>query len=239
MSPPPDLEHQINKILDELYAGMVATLQEHGAVSYFYGDLTGQSQMNIGLHPRIATQPAIDFADDYLNDLRMGGSKLNGEFVPWLEKYGKEANADPLYKTIMKGIREGKPLGRWEFREAEGYPTNTVASDIQDFMQQQYRSGASRIARTETVNILNNAAIDRYEKTGIEQVRVRDGCGCDVCAGINGEIWDLDYARSHILEHPNCKRSFEPIVKDYAIPGPGKPSPMPEDDPGSSQYTGG
>ena len=137
---------------------------------------------------------------------------------------------------IMQGILQGKPLGRWEFRDAEGYSKNTIARDIQETMGQQYRSGASRIARTETARLQNEASLDRYEKTGIEKVRVHDGCGCSACAAVNGEEWTIDDARSRTTEHPYCKRVFFPIVPGYSKLPEKAPSPMAEDDPGSPYY---
>jgi hypothetical protein len=35
---------------------------------------------------------------------------------------------------------------------------------------------------------------------------------CEACAKVNGQIWDIDYAQSHLLEHPNCVRDFRAIV---------------------------
>lgn len=39
MSPPLDLENQINRILTTLEAGMISVISEYGGLSYFYGDL--------------------------------------------------------------------------------------------------------------------------------------------------------------------------------------------------------
>lgn len=140
----------------------------------------------------------------------------------------------------MKGIKEGKPVGRWEYRPepGEGYPNKTVADDIMAQMDQNYKSGASRIARTETGRFLNIGSLDRYGEAGVQKVRVHDGDGCAICALINGEVWTIDEAYQKTLQHPNCERSFRPVVPGYD-PGPSpSASSMPENDPGSDQYLG-
>ncbi len=235
MTPPADLENQISSILTTLQTGMMSVISEYGGLSYFYGDLFGQQQLGKSLNINAAKTPAIEFCDDYLNELRRGGSTINGEWVQWFEKYGPDANARPLYDLIMKNLQEGKSLGRWENRNGEGYRKGTISYEIQEAMGQQYRSGASRIARSETARLQNVSSLDRYEKSRVEEVTVHDGDGCPVCAGINGETWSIDEARRRTIEHPNCKRYFIPVVKGYVTPVT-KPSSMPEDDPGSREY---
>ncbi len=237
MSPPPDLENQITKILTTLEAGMIAAISEYGGLSYFYGDLFGQDLLGKVLNVNAAKQPAIDFTDTYLDELRRGGTTINKEWVPWFEKYSPDVNAKPLHDLIMQNLRDGKALGRWENRNGEGYRKGTVSYDIQEAMGQQYRSGASRIARTETARLQNLASLDRYEKSRVEEVTVHDGDGCATCAAVNGETWSIDDARQREIEHPHCKRYFSPIVADYPTYNR-KPSPMPEDDPGSREYQG-
>ena len=134
-------------------------------------------------------------------------------------------------------MREGKPLGRWEYRDLDGiYPSDTVADDIMKHMGQQYKSGASRIARTEVVRTLNENSLDRYKASQVTHVMVRDGCGCAVCAEINGSIWTIEESYQRTTEHPNCRRSFTPIVPGFPLPEQMAASPMPENDPGSNYY---
>ena len=95
------------------------------------------------------------------------------------------------------------------------------AQSIQDLaavIQNDYafsESRATTIARTETGTAYNIGAIARYRDVGIPKVQVFDGVDYDdECANADGQIWDLDYAEEHPLQHPNCHRAFSGIFED-------------------------
>lgn len=230
----------IRNILTKLVGKIQTRLAEHVGITAFWGTMEAQQGLHRPLDPKAAKIRALSYSDRYLEDLKQGGTTINGEFIPWFQKYGAKENADTLVRIIEDGISRGKPLGRWESREpgVTGYDSGTVADDIMKHMGQQYKSGASTIARTETMRYLSESALDRYEDALIEKVVVRDGCGCWECAAINGQVWTIEEARMRVLQHPNCRRSFTPIVPGYPIPKEKAASPMPEDDPGSSSYIG-
>jgi len=71
---------------------------------------------------------------------------------------------------------------------------------------------AETIARTETATILNEAAVAQYREFGVERVEVVDGDDDDECSAAHGQVWTLDQADSSPIAHPNCVRSFTPIV---------------------------
>lgn len=71
---------------------------------------------------------------------------------------------------------------------------------------------AETIARTETAVLLNEAAIESYREYGITHVLVDDGDDDEACAAANGQTWTLDEAEADPIAHPNCVRSFSPIV---------------------------
>jgi hypothetical protein len=56
--------------------------------------------------------------------------------------------------------------------------------------------------------VWNKAAIDTYRLGGAKGVSVMDGDSDPECAEANGENWSFDYAEDHLLQHPNCVRSF-------------------------------
>ncbi len=79
------------------------------------------------------------------------------------------------------------------------------------------KSRAMLIARTESGFAYNYGAIAAYDQSGVVgQVHVLDGDYDEECAAANGQTWDLAYAQSHPLQHPNCTRAFAPIVLDAA-----------------------
>lgn len=71
---------------------------------------------------------------------------------------------------------------------------------------------ANMIARTEIGKADNLGAVERYGRGGVDRVEVLDGDGDEVCAAAHGQIWTLDEARANPLEHPNCVRSFVPVI---------------------------
>lgn len=58
------------------------------------------------------------------------------------------------------------------------------------------------------------ATLDAFEQLQVKTVKVHDGHGCQICREADGEIWTLEYARDHVLQHPRCKRWFEPLWGD-------------------------
>lgn len=71
---------------------------------------------------------------------------------------------------------------------------------------------AETIARTETATILNEAAVAQYREYGVDRVTVVDGDDDDACAEADGQVWTLEQAETNPIAHPNCVRSFTPLV---------------------------
>ena len=71
---------------------------------------------------------------------------------------------------------------------------------------------AEAIARTEAATVLNEAAIASYRELEVTHVQVTDGDEDDECAEADGQTWTLDEAESSPLAHPNCTRSFAPVI---------------------------
>lgn len=95
----------------------------------------------------------------------------------------------------------------------EGLAPRAIADLIREsgaFMQ----SRAEMIARTELAIADNTGAVGRYEKAGLTHVEVIDGDFDDACAAAHGQIWTLDQANAEPTEHPNCVRSFAPVIGD-------------------------
>lgn len=93
--------------------------------------------------------------------------------------------------------------------------------DLAAVIQNDYafsESRATTIARTETGTAYNIGTITRYRDVGITKVQVFDGVDYDdECANADGQIWDLDYAEEHPLQHPRCRRSYGPVFDDEEV----------------------
>lgn len=89
----------------------------------------------------------------------------------------------------------------------QGLTPTEIAQKLQD----NYAFSDSRamnIARTETGFTWNNAGISTIQLGGSKGVKVFDGDYDKECAEANGENWTFEYAFEHLLEHPQCVRSF-------------------------------
>lgn len=72
---------------------------------------------------------------------------------------------------------------------------------------------ADRLIRTEASHTYNTAAMDRYKKAGVTQVKVlvgKDERLCDQCGGLSG-IYNI--GEEPILPaHANCRCSYSPVI---------------------------
>lgn len=108
---------------------------------------------------------------------------------------------DMLRGTIGKALEEGLSM-----------------EDLRDTISDDYAFSDTRamaIARTETGTAYNRGAITGYKESGVvEEVDVVDGDDDEECAAANGQRWTLEQAEQNPLAHPNCRRTFIPVVKE-------------------------
>ena len=88
---------------------------------------------------------------------------------------------------------------------------------MRGIVRETYKNRAKTIARTEIANAQNTGTIARYQVAGVTRVRVYDGDYDELCDSLNGTIQTMDWAIANPTAHPNCTRSFAPIVEgiDY------------------------
>ena len=121
-----------------------------------------------------------------------------------------------MYDIVEKGLQEGKPVA--DIGGKRGVK-GTIADDLKQLGIRDKDYEYVRIARTETARIQNQGTLNRYGKNNITHVNVIDGDEFDDrCAAANGQVWTVEFAASHELEHPNCTRAFSPVITDYWEP---------------------
>ena len=77
------------------------------------------------------------------------------------------------------------------------------------------QSRANLISRTEVGRSVNVGTIAGYRQSGlVETVEVSDGESDEPCRLADGQIWTLDEAEKRPIQHPNCIRSFLPIIAE-------------------------
>lgn len=104
-----------------------------------------------------------------------------------------------IVQKVSVAVKEGK--GREE--------VDSIIRESMDFWRQSHME---TVALTEAVHAFNEGTLSVAEATGHTEVVVFDGTDSDeACADADGQIWSIDHAREHRLEHPRCRRSFTPV----------------------------
>lgn len=76
----------------------------------------------------------------------------------------------------------------------------------------RYRS--IMIAQTESCGAVSEAAVMGYEEAGVERVElVASADCCDLCAGLNGERYDMAEGRGVLPIHPLCRCVMVPVLE--------------------------
>jgi len=104
-----------------------------------------------------------------------------------------------IQDTVERGINEG--MGAAQL----GNALETALNDAKTF--DEYRS--ELIARTETMNAYNDAALGSYSQYGIERVQALDGDNDEECAARDGKDFPVDEAYD-IQDHPNGTLDWVP-----------------------------
>lgn len=125
---------------------------------------------------------------------------------------GNKALIDQLDATTLDRIGTALASGL-----DQGLSPSDIASEINDVLNDPLR--AMVIARTETSNALNQAAISDYKDAGIEQIEWQGADPCEeICAPNDGEIITLGDTFSSGDEyppaHPNCICTTLPVIPD-------------------------
>jgi SPP1 gp7 family putative phage head morphogenesis protein len=215
----------IDKALDKFGKNVEDTLTENATKAHLTGSLKGYK--NLGVIPELdlVRADSIAFAKSY-KDLLVGegATIIKGEKIAWLKDHKKETR-EKVHDIIQKGLEEGKSptIGK-----------ESIAKELGKVMKdQEYRM--RRIARTEIAYIQNKGTVTSYKNNKVTKVQVLDNEGpnsCPECEEANGQIWTLEYAETHELEHPNCVRAFIPIIDDLEPEIPTEETPItPEETP--------
>ena len=109
-----------------------------------------------------------------------------------------ETTRDRVRDVVAKGIADG-------LSAAELGDRLEAASGLFDELR------AETIARTETMLVLNDAALAQYEEFGVEYVQAVDGDDDEECAARDGKVYTVAEAAT-IQDHPNGTLGWMPIV---------------------------
>lgn len=103
---------------------------------------------------------------------------------------------------------------------AQGHNPRKIADAMSERYNLDYKN-CERLARTETIHIMNSATYDSYREHGIEKYRFVCGLDertCPTCGALDGSVHDMKYAEEGInypVMHPNCyDEETEVLTKD-------------------------
>ena len=126
---------------------------------------------------------------------------LENTVGPFSENIGRNLS-NRIRRNLAKGIMRGETLTQLSARVSK------VFDGVERFKSLQ-------IARTEAARAHNVGTVNGYEQSKVvTAIFVDDGADFDIpCQQANGATWTLAQAKSNPIEHPNCIRSFSPVVK--------------------------
>lgn len=197
----------IDKALSKFGKDLIRIILDNATKAYITGSLKGYKNLGITPELDLVRADSIAFAKSYKELLvNEGATIIKGEKIAWLKDHKKETR-ELIHDIIQKGLEEGRSptIGK-----------ESIAKELGKVMNdQEYRM--KRIARTEVAYIQNKGTINSYKNSKVNKVQVLDDEGpnsCQECADVNGQIWPIEYAEIHELEHPNCVRTFIAFIEE-------------------------
>lgn len=202
----------VDKAIDNYRDDMTDAATAVAIEAHISGDIAAHAAMGIPIGKMEVQKEALLFGRKYKKLLKeTGGTIIQGKRIDWLASHTEDTRK-AVYETIRAGLIEGKPVA--DIGGKLSVP-GTVAHDLEKLVIRDAKYKYVRIARTETAAIQNQGTLNRFKKNKITHVEVIDGTDFDeACAEANGQIWTVEYASTHELEHPNCTRSFSPVIPD-------------------------
>lgn len=152
-------------------------------------------------------------------------NKIDAELASAVNGMGSEANAELQEirrRSTMRALAQDSPLGN---RLADDFAGSMRDRGItfrdKSGREWQPEAYARMVLRTNVAATLNAGHLNKALELGSRYVRVSDGGPGDVdepCRIANGQVWHVLYAALHMLEHPNCRRSFAALDPSYSGP---------------------
>jgi hypothetical protein len=137
--------------------------------------------------------------------LQSAGARIKG-----INETTRQAIADALTEGTRRGysipqIVNGVP--------DEGY-TGVRDAPMKNGQSAFDELRAETIARTETMNAYNDAALRGYDSFGVKEVQAIDGDEDEDCASRDGQVYPIDEALT-VTDHPNGTLDWVPLSKSY------------------------
>lgn len=193
---------EIEKAFGKHMGEMEEILSKAAGEGYTLGDKVAQTELGIGLSFTLVKPETVTYMKGYRDSLKDGGTVIKGEWVPWLEDYGKRTRNE-VWKTIDEGIKATESHTK-------------IAARLETVMGRS-KSSALRIARTEVARAQTEGTMARMREAGVTRVQWLLGpTPCEVCDSYGGEEYDIDDLPEEIPVHPNCACGLRAIIDPYS-----------------------
>lgn len=186
------------------YFGMLQSAMTRAIASgHIEGQIIAARQLGIEVGYQDMFPQAVEYASEYSRLLETeGGTMIDGEFVPWFQKY-----SDDLRAKFTETIRDGLERGASK---------QELGEEIANLLNETQRHG-ELIAQHEIRQVQATAAIKQYRDVGLEYVvivgyDIPDGTVCEECQEY------MDHGAYPINEapfvpvHPNCRHNYAPYI---------------------------
>lgn len=103
---------------------------------------------------------------------------------------------------------------------ALGYGVDKLTKQVNTVIKNYSETNLHRLINTEYGHIAEQATLDSYKETGVEQyeyLATLESNTCDVCAKLDGKIYDVKNKKDGVdypLIHPNCRCTTVPYYGD-------------------------
>ena len=172
-------------------------------------------------------------SDIFSASARATGQKLGVSAWEWLdEKTGEYAGTRGAEVVGMRWTGEPwksdlveNPDSKWSITDTTQERANEMLVEAEEagisareFAVRMRDAGlfteerSEMVARTEKAIAENRGQTTTFRELGFTHVDVMDGDEDDDCAEANGAVWTLEEADADPIGHPNCTRTFSPVV---------------------------
>jgi len=157
-----------------------------------------------GIDTSSRIMPPDQKAIELLKARNLNGYEKDGEIVGGLNNISADMS-DAIMQTISGGLQN---------RDTLSDISRAIVANVDGIGINR----ATMLARTEIMNAVNTANVQRYQQAGVDQVEwlaAEDEKTCEECGDLDGQVFDIDGAPD-CPAHPNCRCTLIPKIE---IPG--------------------
>ncbi|MDY6780218.1 MAG: minor capsid protein [Halobacteria archaeon] len=170
-----------------------------------------------------AYERGLKFANQRLRE-----AGVDVEAIDASDAFARPIHAETLSRLYTRNFRELEGITAEVSQQisrrlteglAKGWNPRKTADKLNDRVDKVGYTRSKTLARTETIYAHSEAALDRYESQGTDEVAgkaewltAEDDQVCEICEGLEGQVYAIDEARGLIPIHPNCRCTWLPVV---------------------------